>query len=604
MLLALLVLAAGIIFFVLRGQAATSVSASLNPLQFSVDDNAVLTITVNGSSSATINIPQVKGLTIQRRGQSSRIQIINGSYSSSISYTYIVAADSPGKYTIPPLSVSTGGATLHTAAIDLQVSSSGSPPSNQGTANSPATRLGPGQANKIAFIRVDVEKKNGWVGQVIPVQIKAYFRQNIKANVNSLPMLKGDGFIMSQLDQKPPQTVENVGGTAYSVLTWNTTLTAVKEGKHTLSLELDANLLLPQHNDNPFPGFRDDFFRNTFFQNFFGGYRSKNVKITSRPITIQSKQLPTANQPPDFSGAIGHFKLSVQAKPEKVAVGDPINLDMIVSGDGNFDRVEAPKFPGNSKWKSYPPSSDFKPGSGPAQGMKKFERAIVVKDDKVTEIPSISFSFFDPTEEKYKTLQSGPIPLTVEKSAPAQNSVVHTAPSTPTASTLKMQQENGITGLIPIHLEMGKLQKKFVPLFARIWFLVMLAICACLLIAVFAWKVRLRQLENNPGLRRKKIMDEVLARNMALVKEAAVTKDSGLYLAACRKAIQEVLGGYWQMKPSAITLADLKTRIDPASKLIEIFSAAEQVVYARYELSAEQIQEYSDHLQKELEALQ
>jgi hypothetical protein len=174
-LLALLILAAGFTFFVLRGQAATSVSASLNPLQFSTDDNAVLTVTVNGHSSATINIPQVKGLTIQRRGQSTRIQIINGSYSSSISYTYIVEADSPGKYTIPPISVSVGGATLHTAAIDVQVTSSGSPPANQGIGNSPATRLGPGRANKIAFLQVNVEKKKSWVGQVIPVQIKACF---------------------------------------------------------------------------------------------------------------------------------------------------------------------------------------------------------------------------------------------------------------------------------------------------------------------------------------------------------------------------------------------------------------------------------------------
>jgi hypothetical protein len=410
---------------------------------------------------------------------------------------------------------------------------------------------------------------------------------------------------MSQLDQKPPQTTENVGGTDYSVLTWNTTLSAVKEGIHTLSLELDATLLLPQRNNNPFPGFGNNFFQNNFFQNFFGGYRSKNVKLTSRPITIESKQLPTANQPPNFSGAIGHFKLTVQAKPDKVAVGDPITLDMIVSGKGNFDRVEAPKFPDNPKWKSYPPSSDFKKGSGPAQGLKKFEQAIVVKDDSVTEIPSISFSFFDPTVKKYKTLKSGPIPLTVKKSAPTQNVAVQSAPSSaPTGSAPKMQKQNGIAGLIPIHLEMGKLQKKVVPLFARLWFLVMLAVCACLLIAVFAWKMRLRQLENNPGLRRKKMMNEILARNMARVKEAAETKDSALYLAACRKAIQEVLGGYWQMKPSAITLADLKTRIDSSSKLIEIFSAAEQVAYARYELSAEQIQEYSDHLQKELEALQ
>jgi BatD DUF11 like domain len=605
LLLVLLVLVASLAFSAHQGRAATSVSASLNPSQFSVDDNAVLTITVNGSSSAALNIPQVAGLSLQRQGQSSRVQIINGSFSSSISYTYIVQADNPGTYTIPPIRVSAGGGTLSTAAISFQVTRPGSTPSNRGIGNSPATRLGSGKANQIAFIRVNVDKKKSWIGEVIPIQIRAYFRQSIKANVDSLPILKGDGFIMPQLDQKPPQTEENVGGTDYSVLTWNTTISAVKEGKHTLSLELDATLLLPQRS-NPFPGFGDqDFFQDNFFQNFFGRYRSKNVKITSRPITIESKQLPTADQPADFSGAIGHFKLSVQAKPDRVAVGDPITLDMIVSGEGNFDRVETPKFPEDRKWKSYPPSSEFKQGDGPTKGRKKFEQAIVVKDDRVTEIPSLSFTFFDPTAEKYETLRSGPIPLTVKKSAPAPTVAAQAVPSSPSASPPKTQPEyHGIAGLVPIHLELGTLRKRVVPLFARTWFLMILLLCAVLLITVFCWKIRLRQLERNPNLRRKKMMYEILARNMTRVKETARQNDSRLYLAACRKAIQEVLGNRWQTEASAITLADLQARLDPSSRLIAIFAAAEQVAYARYELSAEQIREYTDHLHKELSELQ
>ncbi len=601
----LVLLLTSLAFMVRHGYAATSISASLNPTQFSVDDNAVLTVTVNGNSSAHVRIPHVTGISIQRSGQSSRVQIINGSFSSSISYTYVVQANKPGKYTIPPIQVVTGGGSMTTEALTFQVTQAGGTSSNQGTANAPSTWLGSGQGNKIAFLRVQVEKKKSWVGQDIPIQIKAYFRQNVKTNINSLPILKGDGFVMPQLNQKPPQTEETVNGTEYSVLTWNTTLSAVKEGMHTLSLELDATLLFPQR-INPFSGFGDqDIFQDKFFQNFFGGYKSKNVKITSSPITIEARQLPTANQPPDFSGAIGHFKLSVTAKPDKVSVGDPITLTMTVSGEGNFDRVETPKFPDDPKWKSYPPSSEFKPNGDPAHGSKKFEQAIVVKNDSVTEIPPVTFTFFNPTTEKYETLNSGPLPLSVKKSASAPALASAAPPPSPANSAPKTEQNNqAMTALAPIHLEMGTLVKKFVPLFARTWFVVVLSICVLLLLFISFWKIHLRHLERNPNIGRKKKMQELLARNMQRVKMAADRGDSREYLASCRRAIQEVLGNRWQMEPSAITLADLQARLDPSSGLLSVFADAEQCAYASFTLSHKQIRNYTIQLQKELSEYQ
>ncbi len=610
LLLVLLLLGAGLASTFTRGLAATTVSASLHPTQFSVDDTAVLTITVNGSTSADIHLPRIAGITVQGRGRSTRVQFINGSVSSSIAYTYIVQADHPGSYTIPPISISTGATTLTTGAIGFQVTGSGSASPNPGPGNSPATRLGAGDANKIAFLRVTVQKDKSWIGEVIPIRIKAYFRQSIKASLNSLPILKGDGLVMPQLSQKPPQTVETVDGTSYSVLTWNTSISAVKEGRHSLSLELDATLQLPQRRVNPFPGFGgqdpfQSFFQNNFFQGFLGSYRSKNVKMTSRPITIESRPLPTANQPPDFSGAIGQFKLSVKAKPDTVNVGDPITLDMIVSGQGNFDRVETPKFPDDPKWKSYPPSSEFKQEDDPTRGRKKFEQAIIVKDGSVTDIPSVSFSFFDPTAEKYVTLTSGPIPLTVKKTAPAQPAPPQSPPPGSTASAPQVEPGgHGIAGLAPIHLELGRLQTAITPLFARGWFIVMVAFCVILITSVFIWKMRIRHLEKNPYLQSKKHMSELLSRKMVRVKEAASQGDSRQYLAVCRSAIQEVLGSHWHTEPSAITLADLQARLNPSSGLITIFAAAEQGAYASYTLSAEQIREYSDLLYTELSGLQ
>ncbi len=583
-------------------RAETTVDASLNPAQFPVDAGAALTVTVNGSRSADVHLPSVPGLSFQGRGKSTRIEMINGSFSSSLSMTYLVQAERPGKYTIPPISVSIDGGTLTTKPISLEVTQAGG--SGQGPAAPPAaTRLRAGEADKVAFLRVSEVKGTSWVGEVLPIRIKAYFRQGIRASLNALPVINDDGFVMPQLDQKPIQTEETVNGIPYSVLTWDSSISAVKEGRHSLTVELEATLLFPRQRRNSFPGFGDqDPFQDDFFQNFFGGFDSKTVKVASKPITIEARQLPTANQPPDFSGAIGHFNLSVQSKPARVEVGDPITLTMTVSGNGNFDRVDTPKFPEDPRWKTYPPSAEFKQGDSPSQGSKTFEQAIVVKDDGVTEIPPVSFVYFNPETEKYVTLTSAAIPLAVHHSK-QEAAAAGAVPGPPAAAVKAEPESHGIAGLAPIHLRMGSLQKKITPLFAKGWFDLLLALCAVLLLAVLLWKARLRYLRNNPELCRKKEMHELLAKNMALIDEAADSNDSRHYLATCRKAIQEVLGRHWRIEPSAITLADLQTRLQPSSGLITVFAAAEQGAYADFTLSPAQIHEYAEHIHKELSEL-
>jgi hypothetical protein len=581
-------------------RAETTLSASLKPDRFAVDTGGILTITINGSRSADIHLPTVSGFRLQGRGRSSQVQMINGSFSSALSYTYVIQAENPGKYTIPPITVSVDGSTLTTKPITFEVTPSGSATPNQGNIGTSPTRLRSDDADKIAFLGISELQDKSWTGEVIPLQIKAYFRQGIKANLNALPVLKGDGFVMPQLDQKPLQTEESVNGTIYSVLTWESYISAVKEGKHTLTLEIEATLLFPQRR-NMFPGFGDqDILQDDFFQNFFGGFTSKNVKVASRPITIEARPLPTDNQPHDFSGAIGHFNLSVHAKPMEAEVGDPVTLTMIVSGSGNFDRVEVPIFAENPTWKIYPPSVEFKQGDRPIEGSKKYEQAVVIKDDHVTEIPPVSFVYFDPATEKYMTLKSAAIPLSVKH----ENQATAPSPASPAPTTPKAEPENrGIAGLAPIHLQMGELQKKIIPLFAKTWFIAMLMLNTLLLLGIFAWKARLRYLRNNPEIQKEKKLSELLTKNMPMINEAAATNDSRRYLAACRKTIQEHLGHHWETESSAITLADLKARLQPSSTLIAIFEAAEQSAYADFTLSAAQIRQYTDNLQKELSEL-
>ena len=583
--------------------AETTASASLHPTRFTVETEAALTVTVKGSRSADVQLPTVAGLSFQGRGKSTQIQIINGSLSSTVSFAFLVQAEHPGTYTIPALRVSVDGSTLMTQPITVEVIPAAGNPSGQGGTVASPSPAG-ADPDAMAFLHISGLKQTAWTGEVIPLQIKAYFRQGVKVNLNTLPVLKGEDLVMPQLDQQPPQTEETIKGTAYSVLTWESSVAAAKDGKHTLAVELEATLLLP-HRRTPFSGFGDqDLSADEPFQDMFGGFKSKNIKMASRPMTIETKQLPTAETSSSgFSGAIGHFNLSVEAKPTTVEVGDPITLTMTVSGTGNFDRVAPPTFPGDQQWKTYPPSAEFKPGAGPTQGAKHFEQAIVVKDEHVAEIPPVSFVFFDPATEKYVSLTSPPIPLSVKSSRPeeagAQSFPASPVPE-PAAPKAVAPENPAVAGLAPLHPHMGNLQKEIVPLYAKAWFILLLALSTLVLLATFSWKAWLLYLQNHPEVLRNKEWKALLAKNLARMKEAADTNDSRQYLEACRKAIQELLGHRWQIEPSTITLADLQARLPQSPNLIALFAAAEQGVFANYPHAAAQRGQDSAQIEKEL----
>ena len=102
------------------------------------------------------------------------------------------------------------------------------------------------------------------MGELVPVEIRAYFRQGMQATLRSLPMLKGSAFAFQDPDKKPQQTEEVIDGVGYTVLTWYGAISAVKEGEHRVDAELNATLLVPQRSlrhRSPFGGglFDDDF---------------------------------------------------------------------------------------------------------------------------------------------------------------------------------------------------------------------------------------------------------------------------------------------------------------------------------------------------------
>lgn len=224
--------------------AAQRFSVTVDPPTFPVSESAELTVTITGDEDAIPIIPQVPGLVINPEGQSVAFQQINGAGTTVFARTYRVTASHEGTFTIPPIHI--GGTA--TAPVVIHVGAAGS--GSRAGASGEASGAERGSAANVAAVlraampvmRITLSKSRLYVGELIPIQIKAYFRHDVNPRIEGPLALVGDAFTVSGLDKQATQTEEEVGGASYAVLTWNAVLGALKSGDYPISLELPVSL--------------------------------------------------------------------------------------------------------------------------------------------------------------------------------------------------------------------------------------------------------------------------------------------------------------------------------------------------------------------------
>ena len=69
-------------------------------------------------------------------------------------------------------------------------------------------------------------------------------------------------------------------------------------------------------------------------------------------LEFEATPLP-AGAPEGFENAVGNFRLSASTAVTEVQEGDPISVDLIVSGSGNLDTLRPPRLENASGWKVY-----------------------------------------------------------------------------------------------------------------------------------------------------------------------------------------------------------------------------------------------------------
>lgn len=391
----------------------TSVDASISSDKISLKDSAQLTVTIHGGKGDIdpVSLPKIDGLDSSYLGPSTQVSIVNGQYSSQKSFIYNLFPNKTGRMQIPALTVTVGGQNYTTQPINLEVvqgdTDQGAVAAASSQQRTPSTAEG--LKDRISMT-IGVPKAQVYLGEKVPLTVKLFVNQLPMRNLQ-FPKMEKNGFTMDDFTQ-PKQYAQEVNGVKYDVVEFGTYLYPTAAGNLTIGpVQIEAGLLYKtQQRRN---AFGSAFFNDDFFNGFFDNYQERPLTVTSSNLKISVLPLPQEGRPDNFSGAVGQLDFNALISPLQVKVGDPVTLRMKISGSANFKSMPMPVF-NDSAFKTYDPQVK---NEGNALTL---EQVIIPTGADLTEVPALSFSYFDPVTGGYKTLTQGPFPLKVTAPAPGQ----------------------------------------------------------------------------------------------------------------------------------------------------------------------------------------
>ncbi len=547
--------------FVSLGAAfAATFTAALEGDTITLGESVRLGLTFEGAQPKDPPAPPgIANLQITYNGQASQFQIVNGQSTSSITYNFTVTPRQAGDYLIPAMSLNAGGQQLTSQPLRLKVLKPGAPPPGAVVSDT-----------EPAFLKLVLPKTNVYLGEIITGELQFYFRQGVQlADQPRITGLPAEGLSFGKITPGTQRQAQ-IGNAVFTVIPASVALTAIKTGPLSVGpITALVVIQLPSANRQ-----RDIF-------GFFNRGEQRQLALATDTIAIQSLPLPTENAPANFSGAVGHYTMTVNVGPTNIATGDPITVRVQITGRGALDALTLPEQGAWHDFKAYPPTSKVET-SDPLglQGTKTFEQIIAPQSTDITELPPFAFSFFDPDARKYQTLTRPAIKLTVRPGGNTPAPVI--AATTKTTSDSPPPQQD----IVPIKPRLGPVTKVGGPLVVQPWFIAVQSVPVLAFVAAFVWRRRTDSLANNPRLRRQRQVAQVIRDGTQELQQLAAANNTEKFFVTLFRLLQEQLGERLDCPASAITEAvvdeKLRPRGVPDATLAQIHELFQSCNLARY----------------------
>lgn len=315
---------------------------------------------------------------------------MNGVRSFSKTYTYFLTPNAKGMITIGQAEMTFSGEVYKTSPISIEVTEAVKTP------NDP---------NNIDYLTDDnihlvaeISNDRPYLNEGITVIYKLYYRNPI--NLQDVQEMESPNFSdfwnhIIKIGKAQINPRGSYRGEPYNEVVWRkSVLYPQKTGKVTLEpLTLNLSIGVPSN--------RRDLFGNRVYQ------QTQKTVTTGKKI-INVKPLPETNQPEGFQGAVGQFDFDLILDKDALKASESFQAKIKVSGKGNLILFELPKLTVPNTLEIYEPEriENVTTKLSGMQGGVEEIYTIVPQFQGKYPIPIVKFSYFDPKEERYKTMDS------------------------------------------------------------------------------------------------------------------------------------------------------------------------------------------------------
>jgi len=585
--------------------AEVSFEISVEKEMITLDESTQLNLTFYGTQSvSTPKPPQLDGFRVRYQGPSSRMSIVNGRVSSSITHVYRLMPIKTGKFRIGPFAMRIKGVDYQSNSVTVQVYS-GSVPRSQTKPYSSSSQPSASTQSKLderLFILMEPEKKTAYVNEIIPLNIKLYV-SGLSLRDVQYPTFQHENFTAEDFD-KPDQYPKVVSGERYEVLDFKTNIFATRPGEFEIGpARVKGNVLVRKSAGKRRRSAFDDFFDDDFFNDFLGGYDLFPIDLESVNIPMTILPLPEEGKPEDFKGAVGKFHLKVEVDTRNVKQGDPITLKMKVIGDGNFNTVTVPKLSSEENFKVYDAQVIEQEND-----IKEFEQVIIPVSTGVKEIPEVSFSCFDPATKQYSTITKGPFAIRVDKPDKEEQLKIVELPA---GGTQPVRKEILGRDIVYIKESLGRLKKKDAYLYKSKFFIWMNAIPLLAFFGIVIVNQRSLRLRSDLRYASRIKASRRAKKAIHSVERALKAQETTRFYDEVFKNMQEYLGSKFHLPVGGITVQVVDERLrnkkiakDVLDNIKDIFGECDMARYASTSLDRQAMQATYNKLRFTIEKLE
>jgi tetratricopeptide (TPR) repeat protein len=463
-------------------------------------EQALLEVCISGESPSSIpQIPNIPGVKIASTNRGARTRLLPGRKLEYV-FEFLVTSYEIGNFTIPSIEVYAGGMPSKTEPLEFSVFNPDELKWSEAVIGERSVRYAS------AF---KVMNNQPYDGETIPIEIKLFVPRDLLVEDWGIPDFTRDGLTCWRFQPSQMRGNVNLLGVPCVSVAYPSTLTATRSGSIGIG-PASIRLVTTQMVLDGFPR------RVTLETNV----SVPELRLNARPLPV--------NAPEGFENAVGNFNISATVNQTEVTEGDPIPVEIIVSGSGNLDTVRPPKLIDPLGWKIYDASPSLRGDerrelSGQTV-FQQFMRPLELK----SALPGFKLVYFDPKKQSYETVTTAPTPLQM-KPAP-QNTQAPALGTPPTAANTPVERMTDILGIIDSPNTVQASGEKFPN-----WLLHAIAgfVAAILAIKAIAMRLRLRHPHDPAKKQRHKELKEL---------ERMKTGDRISFLLAAGHFIERQLG--------------------------------------------------------------